>query len=363
MAGGGTGGHLFPAIAIAKVLVKKNQKNRILFVSSGRAFEKAALKREGFAHVTIPIEGIKGRGWITQAVAASKIPLAMLKSTGILLQFKPHMVIGMGGYSAGPVVAAAKLMGIKTAICEQNLFPGVTNRILMKFVDRIYVGFENTKGTRGLKKVRVLGNPVREEIAAVSKQDHDHKAAPVTDGFNVLIVGGSQGAHAINMAMIDAILRFEKKARIHFVHQTGPKDEAVVVAAYKKAGVSCDVKPFFYDMVSLYQMADLVVCRAGATTVAEICAIGKTALFIPFPHAADNHQVLNAGAMVDTGAAEMIQEKDLSGKVIAERITHYMKHPDLIQQMAENAGKLGKPDAAEKIADDCLRQIEERHVS
>jgi UDP-N-acetylglucosamine--N-acetylmuramyl-(pentapeptide) pyrophosphoryl-undecaprenol N-acetylglucosamine transferase len=360
IAGGGTGGHLFPGIAIAQEFLARNPENRVLFVGTKRPFEISILSETGFEHKTITAEGFKGRGVWNQMVSISKIPMGVIESILILKRFKADLVVGVGGYSAGPLVVGAWLLGINTVLHEQNILPGITNRILSRFADRIYVSFKETKAGLDPKKIRVTGNPVRKEIRQSARVGKDIHTADLRERrpFTILILGGSQGAHSINMAVLEAIeSMMEDKGAYFFVHQTGADDEIRVKRVYQEQGVPCEVRAFFKDMGRQYEKTDLIICRAGATTVAEVKTIGKAVIFIPFPFAADDHQVLNARSLVDEGAAEMILEKDLTGNALAERIKFYAANPDDLYKMAARAGELGRVDAAAAIVDDCYALI------
>ncbi len=352
VAGGGTGGHLFPGIAVAGEFAVRNPQSRILFVGAGRPFEKDALTRAGYPQRTIAIEGIKGRGPWAKARAAMKIPGALFHSAGILAEAQADLVVGVGGYATGPVAMAAWIKGIPVVLCEQNTVPGITNRMLFPIAKRIYVSFDNTRGKIDPLKKRVTGNPIRQQILAASTLEAKEK-----NTFTILIVGGSQGAHAINLAVMDALPRLRQRRKFHMVHQTGAKDQAQVADAYEKAEMDAEVKSFFHDMASRYSRADLVVCRAGATTVAELTALGKPALFIPYPFAADNHQEHNARALVDHGAAQMVLERELTGVDLARRLDTLADAPDLLATMASRSRRLGKPDAARSIVDDCYQLV------
>ena len=349
IAGGGTGGHLFPGIALAEAFTARDSENKVLFVGSGRPFEKSVLSKTAFSYKSIPSEGLKGRGIKNQIRAISKLPYGIIASLGILRRFKADIVISVGGYSAGPVAAAAWLMGIKIVLQEQNILMGITHRILSRFADRIYVSFADTAAQSDPKKVRFTGNPVRREFrnsGAVRTSDKP---------FTVLIIGGSQGAAAINTAVTDAITCLKEKDNIFFIHQTGEQDEAQVKDRYLKNGFACTVKAFFHDMAQQYRKADLVICRAGATTVAEVTALGKSVIFIPYPFAADNHQVLNALSLTRAGAAEMILQENLSGRILAERIGYYASNRDALEKMSVAAKSLGRSDAADVIVADCYQ--------
>ena len=359
IAGGGTGGHLFPGIAIAQEFLAKNSENSVLFVGTGKQFEVSILSETGFAHRRITAEGFKGRGVWHQLVSILKVPKGIIESISILKDFKPHIVIGVGGYSAGPLVMGARLLGIKIVLHEQNILPGITNRILSRFADRICVSFEETIMGVIPKKNRFTGNPIRKEIVqcAETLRNTNIKASTKAKKFTILILGGSQGAHSINMALLEALEHLENRENIFFVHQTGIQDETQVKQKYNGHGIENDTRAFFKDMARQYQSADLIICRAGATTVAEIKAIGKGAIFVPFPFAADNHQVLNARSLEKVGAAEMILEKDLSGKALAERINYYVQRPEALQQMAVRSRDLGRVDAAAMIVDNCYELV------
>lgn len=358
IAGGGTGGHLFPGIAIAQEFINRNARSQILFIGSGRPLEKETLGRLGFRLQTIGIKGIKGMGLWRQLKGAMKVPAAILVSMGILFKFKPQIVLGVGGYSAGPVIAAAWLLRKRRVLHEQNTIPGVTNRILARLVDRCYVSFDNTYGLSHRSNARIYGNPVRKELLDAIKTHDDGEeidAKGPARTFTVAVVGGSQGAHAINQAVEEALMHLLPKERFYFIHQTGAADEAQVRSAYAKAGMRADVRAFFEDMTGLYRQADLLICRAGATTVAELTALGKAALFVPYPFAADNHQEKNAEAMVQHGAALMIRQEELSGAKLAGQIKSLADTPARLVNMAKKAALLGRPRAAKTIVDDCYR--------
>jgi len=360
IAGGGTGGHLFPGIAIAEAFIKRNPENRVIFISTGKPFEVSVLEEKKFLLKTITVAGIKGRGLINQIIALSKIPKGLLESMLILKHFKPNLIVGVGSYSAGPVVLGAWLIGIKIVLHEQNILPGITNRILSYLADRIYVSFKDTKADFNPKKVCFTGNPVRNEILCFAMEESEIFGSVQGKLFTILVIGGSQGAHSINIALMDALKFLKEKDSFFFIHQTGAADEEEVKNAYREQGVSGIVKAFFNDMGQQYSDADLIICRAGATTVAELTAIGKGALLIPYPFAADDHQVLNAKILSDAGVAEIILQKDLNGRLLAKKIEYYASNHMALNNMALKAKKLGRPDAAEAIVDDCYKLMKGR---
>jgi len=358
IAGGGTGGHLFPGIAIANEFVARNSETRIKFVSTGNPLEKAVLSKAGFDLHSIQVAGIKGRGIWNQIASVLKIPGAILAANGFLKNFSPDLIVGLGSYSAGPVVIGAWLRKIPIAIHEQNILPGITNRILARFADRIYISFENTRSRLNPVKVSWTGNPVRRELLEAADSSEDGAAhAGDRKRFTVLIIGGSQGAHQINMVMAEALDYLQGADRLHFVHQTGEADEKMVTEAYRSQSVSATAQAFFDNMADQYRQADLIICRAGATTVAEITALGKAAIFIPFPYAADDHQTLNAADLTGDGAAELIPEQELNAELLGAKINHYLDHPEALENMAARARRHGKPDAAKNIVDDCYRLL------
>lgn len=360
LAAGGTGGHLFPAIAIADAIREISPESRCLFITSGKQLEKNILDAAGYNMETITVSGIAGLGIFTKIRAALKIPGAVSRSAGIIKNFNADAVIGMGSYTAGPVLMASKMMGIKTGIHEQNRRPGITNRIMSKYSGRVYSSFEDTFPDVSDERLRFLGNPVRSNIVSNSGINHQR-----TSGiFRVLVIGGSQGSRNVNSAVMNALPLLEEKntaySDFEFIHQTGTSDYEAVKAAYGKTGIKAEVSPFFTDMERLYSEADLLVCRAGASTVAEISVMGKPAIFIPFPAAAGGHQSENAEALEKAGAASVIEEKDLSPEILAEKIISLKNSPEKMKLMAETSKKMGKPEAALNIADDILSWIESR---
>lgn len=352
IAGGGTGGHLFPGIALAGEFCIRNPLSRVFFIGAGRPFEKKTLDRAGYPYHVIAIEGIKGKGPMSGIRTLIKIPAALSRSVGILAEISAELVVAVGGYAAGPVAVAAWLKGIPVVLCEQNTIPGITNRLLFPIARRIFVSFENTRGRIDPAKKRITGNPVRPEILAQAGVEKDRDST-----FTVLVVGGSQGAHAINRAFIDALPHLRHGHRIRILHQTGAEDRDQVAAVYQNAGIKAEVNDFFHDMASRYCQADLVVCRAGATTVAELTALGKAALLIPYPFAADNHQEHNARALVDRGAAQMMLQDNLSGATLAERLDQLAAAPGQLAAMASRARRLGNPGAARTIVDECYQLV------
>jgi UDP-N-acetylglucosamine--N-acetylmuramyl-(pentapeptide) pyrophosphoryl-undecaprenol N-acetylglucosamine transferase len=353
IAGGGTGGHLFPGIAIAEEFLRRNPAYRVLFIGTERGLEKRILGGLGLPLRTLRVEGIKGQRLLRTVTALAKIPEAILASRRVLREFRPDIVVGVGGYASGPAVLAAFFMGVKTAIAEQNAFPGLTNRILGAFVDRIFLTFPVSSRWFPKRRTRVTGNPIRAAfLAEMPRQDKRNRC------FTILVFGGSQGAHRINRIVGEALdgLR-HLKDRLRFIHQSGETDLEMTAAVYRKNGFAAEVSPFITDMATAYQRADLLICRAGATSIAEITAGGKASVLIPFPFAVNDHQTQNAEVLARTGAAEVIAEKDLDGAKLAGVIERLFRDPDAIRKMEAAAAALGRRHAAGEIVDSCLALV------
>jgi UDP-N-acetylglucosamine--N-acetylmuramyl-(pentapeptide) pyrophosphoryl-undecaprenol N-acetylglucosamine transferase len=353
IAGGGTGGHLFPGIAIAEEFLRRDDKARIIFMGTKKGIEGKLLGQLGYELRTIEVEGVKGRGLEAMIRSAYRIPQSMWQSRRVLKQFNPHVVIGVGGYASGPAVLTAHFMGIPTAIAEQNALPGITNRILGKFVKVIFVTYAQTQTWFSEGKVIISGNPVRAAFVAGRYAEKEKK-----DFWQLLVFGGSQGAVAINKAMINMLPRLQKmKKKIHIMHQTGTKQLDKVRQVYKKFGIKAKIMPFIVDMAGAYATADLIVCRAGATSLAEITAAGKAAILIPYPWAANDHQTKNAQAMADAGAAVVISESELTGGKLFAVLENLLNDGKKLQKLEENSAKLGNINAAASIVDACIKLI------
>ncbi len=352
--GGGTGGHLFPGIAIARAFQQRLAETAILFVGTGRELERRVIKEAGYRHAVIRVRGLKGMGLFRQLRSLLALPGALLGAGAILWRFRPAVVIGVGGYAAGPVCLAAWLMRIPVCLQEQNSLPGITNRLLARLARRIYTSFTASRTHFPADKVMLSGNPVRAEIIALGRR----KAAREPGRpFTVLVAGGSQGARNINTAVIDMLPHIDDPRSLEVIHQSGPADLERVRQAYAAAGIMARVEAFFNDMDRQYARADLVICRAGATTVAELTCSGLPAIFIPLPHAADNHQEINARVVVEAGAGEMIREADLNGGGLWQCIRRLRDTPGLIDEMVARARALGRPEAADTIVADIVHQF------
>jgi len=356
IAGGGTGGHLFPGIAIAEAFTERAAGNEVLFIGTERGIEVRVLAGGRFPLRTIQAMPLKGKSFPAKVKALQSIPKAVREALSILREFKPQVVVGVGGYASGPTLVAASLLGLRRAIHEQNMVPGMTNRMLRWLSQRIFVSFEETKGYFSERNTRVTGNPIRREFLSCLSHSREKK-----EKFTVLVFGGSGGAHRINEAMMEA-LNFigEIRSVLRFIHQTGREDLEFVSRGYREKGMDAVVKPFFDDMVSQYEAADLVLCRAGASTIAELAVCGKGSVLIPYPFAAHQHQLINAERLVELGACRMIQDKDLTGSSLAQAILHLHSHPEELRTMEEAIGKVARPRAAQEIVEHCYALMEGR---
>ncbi len=356
LAGGGTGGHIFPGIAIARELLERIAGCEVIFVGTQQGLESRIVPAQGFRLLTIRSAGITGKSLTARLRGLALIPVGLVQSLRLIGRFRPGLVIGVGGYASGPVVAAAVMRRVPTLIHEQNDVPGMTNRWMAPWVSQVVVSFEEAKRRLGGRGV-VLGNPVRREFTTIGPR----KGGEMT---RLLICGGSRGARAINRAVCGAIPALEPlKGHARVVHQTGEADLEMVKRAWGASGFPAgdvDVRPFIADMARVYESTDLIVSRAGATTVAELTASGRPALLIPFAAATHDHQTQNAAALVRAGAAEMIAEKDLSGAALAARILALVSDRAALARMAEASRQLGRPDAAARIADLCVALLGRR---
>ncbi len=359
IAGGGTGGHLFPGIAIAEEILTRDGNNRVLFVGTERGIEKRVLPGLGYDLALIDVAGIKGKGPIGMFSALAKLPRSFMQSVQIIRSFQPDLVLGVGGYASGPAVLTAHLMGIKTAIAEQNAYPGVTNRILARFVNRIFLTFPDTEKRFPQRKTLHTGNPIR--AAFLSPPDKPMKAE---HKFKLLVFGGSQGARAINQAVLAALDKLEEiRQGLHIIHQTGAQELEWINDAYKSKGFDAEVHTFIMDMPSVYTQADLLVCRAGATSIAEMTASGRAAILIPYPYAANDHQTKNAEVLVRAGAAIMLPERVLTGEKLADAILSLHRDPTRISRMETCARRLARPHAASEIVNECALMIDKKRGS
>ena len=352
IAGGGTGGHLFPALAIAGELKKRFDDVKITFVGTVKGIEAKIVPKEGYDVRFIRSEGLVGNNVYRTVRSILKVPLSLKDSYMILKDLNPDLVFGVGGYSSGPVLMCAKLMGIPTMIHEQNSLPGFANRVLGKFVDTIAVTYHESINYFSREKTYLTGNPVRDEIVKGEKERGYKTFSLDRDLFTIFIFGGSSGATHINKAVGESLVYLEPfRDSIQFLHQTGERDYNAVVEVYRSRGFKGTVVPFAYEMADAYKVADLIISRAGATTLAELTATGKAAILVPYPYAAGNHQEVNARKLLDIGAARMILDRDLNGKTLSDLIKYMLEDPDAIAEMERTSKSLGSPDATKKVVD------------
>jgi UDP-N-acetylglucosamine--N-acetylmuramyl-(pentapeptide) pyrophosphoryl-undecaprenol N-acetylglucosamine transferase len=355
IAGGGTGGHLYPGIAVAREWLARTADIEITFAGTAGGIESRVLPREGFALDVIRSGGLKGKSLADRLRGAILVPLSLIDAWRIVTARRPHLVIGVGGYSSGPVVLVAALRGRPTMLLEQNAVPGLTNRLLAHVVRAAAVTFESTTSFFG-ETAFVSGNPVRPEFMTRDVAVERTGGNRATVG--VLVFGGSQGAHAINVAMAEAAPELASRGRaLRLTHQTGERDVEMVRSAYRAAGLQAVVEPFLYDMGRRIGDADLIVCRAGATTLAEITAAGKPSILIPLPTATDDHQRKNAEALAASGAAEVLLQREASGEVLASRILALAANREARARIAAAARALARPDAARLIVDRGLELV------
>jgi len=365
IAGGGTGGHLFPGMAVAEEFLARDPANEVLFVGTEHGIEARAVPAAGYRIELITAAGIRGKGLFSQIKGAAMMLYGYALSRKILKTFQPDMVLGVGGYASLPMVLAAKGMQTPRYIHEQNAIPGMTNKLLARFADRVFITLEESAKFFPKEKTLLTGNPLRRQILDLVAKQSSTSIPPVTkvesgEGgrgrFRLFVFGGSQGAHAINTAMMAALPHLaDLSGRLEICHQTGEKDCPEVRAAYGKSAIPSTVQPFISDMAAEYQRADLIICRAGATTIAEVTACGKACLFIPFPHAVDDHQRRNAEALLKKQACFMLLERELSHERLAAMIRELMDDPETVRKTGEAAFGLARLDAAKIIVDEMMK--------
>jgi UDP-N-acetylglucosamine--N-acetylmuramyl-(pentapeptide) pyrophosphoryl-undecaprenol N-acetylglucosamine transferase len=345
IAAGGTGGHIYPGVAIAREVRRREPNAAVLFVGTARGLESKIVGREGFDLELIQVSALKGVSMLQRLRTLMELPRSFVAARRILRRFNPDVVIGVGGYSSGPTLLMAALSRLPTMVVEPNAMPGFTNRVLARFIDSAALTFrESLEYFHG--RGRVTGNPVRGDFGKLKKKER-------TPELHILIFGGSQGARAINSAIVAALpLIAEQKAKLSITHQTGESDFEKVSRGYLSAGFEgADIRPFLHDMASHFEHADVLICRSGATTVAEVAAAGKAAIFVPFPFATDDHQRKNAEAFANAGAGRVLLQRELTPERIAQEITWFIDHPEEIDRMEEASRSLGKPGAAEACVD------------
>src|SRR5579863_8518899 len=349
LAGGGTGGHVIPALAIANEL-KKSYAAEVLFIGTARGIENRLVPAAGFPLQLVRVGALKNVSLMTRLKTAFDLPRAVWDAGHMLNQFAPDVVIGVGGYASGPAMLAAVVKHIPTLAFEPNVVPGFANRVVARFVSGAAVHFEET--AKYFRHAEVTGVPVRQAFFDIAVLNNKKRGGTPT----LLVFGGSQGAHAINDAMVRCLPELRRQAPgIHIIHQTGERDYNDALAAYRSlgetgVGESAEVSKFIEDMPAAFARADLVVCRSGASTVAEITAAGKPVVFVPFPRAADDHQKRNAEALERAGAAVMLEESKLTSESLVDAVSKLFTDPSRLEKMGDAARKLSHPNAARDIA-------------
>jgi UDP-N-acetylglucosamine--N-acetylmuramyl-(pentapeptide) pyrophosphoryl-undecaprenol N-acetylglucosamine transferase len=349
IAGGGTGGHLFPGIAVAEELRRRHPDIDIVFVGTARGIEVRAVPRAGFTLKLLRVQALRGNGPWGMLKSLGRLPAALWQATALVRALRPDVAIGVGGYAAGPAMVAARLQGRRCIILEQNAVAGITNRILGRLAHRIVAALPSQSFAPG--KVLVLGNPVRADLLAVRQRPYT--APTAGQPLRLLVMGGSQGAKALNQAMVDLIPMFATAPfKLHILHQTGSADAQRVAAAYAAGGCADAVAtPFIDTMADAYAQADLVLCRAGASTLAELTVCGRPSILVPYPAAADDHQTANAKVLAEQGAAILLPQPQMDAVKLFALIAAYAADPASLAHAAAQARSLGKPEAVSAIAD------------
>lgn len=352
LAGGGTGGHLFPAVALAERLMEVDSESQVLFVGTERGLEARILPQLGWRLKTIDIRGLIGQGWKRKVMLMPMLVRSIMQSIRILTEFKPDVIVGVGGYASAPVLLAATLTGRHYLIHEQNATPGLTNRLLGHWAVRICVSHQSTESAFPRQRTVVTGNPLRRGFSDCPQ---------LPDGPPLLLVfGGSQGARPINDALIAALSTLTtEQPQLKIIHQTGEDDCCRVRAAYQVNGRNGDeVTPFITDMARAYAAATLIVCRAGATTIAELTAAGRPAIMIPFPAAAADHQTVNAAMLAQKGAGLLLSQRKLTGATLSKLVDDLLHDRRRLETMAAAARSLGRPDATDALLRECQSLVE-----
>jgi len=350
--GGGTGGHLFPALAVHDALRARRPEASALFVGVAGGVEATILSKRGHAFRGLTVAPVSGKGLRGRLLAALWLPGTVRQAMRILREWRPQVVFGVGGYASVPTMLAAVLRGLPRVIHEQNAIPGLANRALGGMANAVAVSFANTARFFPARRTQTTGNPVRAEIRAGDARVARAALGLDGDRFTVLVFGGSQGAHRLNQAVLEAMPELARDgAHLQFVHATGARDLEDVRRGYETGHVRARVEPFIDDMALAYQAADFVVCRSGAGTVFELAAVGKPALLVPYPYAANDHQRLNAEAAVQAGAAWILLDRHCDGRRIVASVRAAREKPDQMAEMGRRALGLARPDAADRIVD------------
>ena len=366
VSGGGTGGHIYPALTLIRTLEKKVDRLEVLYVGTHAGLEADIIPKEGIPFATVDLQGFKRSLSPENILRAARAIKGVGKAMGIVKKFQPDVVIGTGGYVCGPVLMAAGLLGIPSLIQEQNVIPGITNKILAKFVDRIATGYQEASKHFPAGKVEFTGNPIRAEVMA-PRQEGDYEAFDLLPGRKTILVsGGSRGARSINRAMVNVLKHYAGRRDVQILHATGKGEYEDIMSRLRAAGVDLEkacnlqVVPYLYNMPQAMSIADLAVFRAAATGLAEQTAKGIPAILIPYPYAAENHQEHNARAVEKAGAARVILNKDISPELLIETIDDLLEDQGTLRKMAAASRSLGRPQAADTIAEMILELARNR---
>jgi UDP-N-acetylglucosamine--N-acetylmuramyl-(pentapeptide) pyrophosphoryl-undecaprenol N-acetylglucosamine transferase len=358
ISGGGTGGHIYPAITIAKTIASMVQPCQILFVGTKHGMEADIVPKEGFEFATVEVRGFERKLSWQNVRTIIKTIAGIGQAFKIVRQFKPDVVIGTGGYVCGPVLLTASLMGVPSMIQEQNVIPGVTNKILTRFVNKVAVGYAEAARYFGklADKVAVTGNPIRPEVMSASREEGIKALGLDADKLTILVAGGSLGARTINNAMVDVHRHFAGRRDVQILHVTGKNEYNNIVGNIRQAGIdvssagNISIVPYLYNMPLALAAADAAIFRAGAIGLAELTARGIPAILVPYPFAAENHQEFNARVLEENGAAVVIRDSELTGARLVEALEKMLSDKEALKIMAEASQKLGHPEAAETIA-------------
>jgi UDP-N-acetylglucosamine--N-acetylmuramyl-(pentapeptide) pyrophosphoryl-undecaprenol N-acetylglucosamine transferase len=355
IAGGGTGGHLYPGIAVAEAFQALVPNCEVRFIGSASGIEARVLPAEGWDVDLIEASRLRGGGLGVFLKGLWKLPLGILRCVGILRSWRPAIVVGVGGYASGAAMIAAAICRIPRVVQEQNAIPGMTNRVLGKIANRTYLSFPEAEGHFPHGKSVLVGNPIRKSICDALSAVETGREANAATSLNLLIVGGSQGARFLNETVPSLVGSLESAGiHINVIHQTGVADEEVTRGRYETSGLTAEVKPYISDMATAYSWADLVICRAGASTVAELTAVGLPALFVPFPYAAYDHQTANARAVVAAGGGMLFQQSDWEEDAVKKALGALISDGDALAEMGARSKEMGRPQAAENVVKDAL---------
>jgi UDP-N-acetylglucosamine--N-acetylmuramyl-(pentapeptide) pyrophosphoryl-undecaprenol N-acetylglucosamine transferase len=352
IAGGGTGGHIFPGLAVAEEFKDRDSSIEVIFVGTEYGIEARVVPKEGYQIKFLRAEGLVGVSTVKKVKATVKTFLSFIDSYNILKTLKPDIVIGVGGYASGATMLTAFVMSIPTMILEQNSIPGLTNKILGRFVKTVCATYQESISFFPRQKTFLTGNPVRIQILNGNIESAYRLFSLERGLFTILVFGGSSGAKSINTAVVNALNNmYDLKEKIQFLHQTGVTDYEKVREIYRKLGFKGTITPFIYQMGEAYAVADIVISRAGATTLAELTALGKAAILIPYPYAAGRHQELNARKLLEMGAAKMILNSELKGESLAQNIRELYVNEKMRAEMQRNSLAIGRPEACARVVD------------